>query len=125
MGFLFNRLYARAPVIVQNLWIVSVMLLFAAPVGMLKYEFSVFQRLRSRDDMLEVGATLALWASAFALCGWHVAAAVLVGPLFIGYACIAVVFMTHASEYSLNSAEHDPEEYELMIFNITNLTMGS
>jgi len=121
----FDLLYTRAPVWVQNSWIVAVMVLFAAPLGLWRYEFSVFQRLRSRIEVLEVAMLCGLWGGIFSLCGWQIAAAVLVGPLFIGYACVTMVFMTHGSEYSLNAIEPDPDEYELMIFNITNITMGS
>ncbi len=123
--FVFDRIYTPLPAVVQNFLIITGMLLILPPVVLIRYEFSVFQRIRSSTDVVEVAANLALWAGAFAMLDWQVAAAILVGPLFVGYAFIAIVFGTHASEYSLNSEQHDPAEYELMIFNITNLTMGS
>ena len=123
--FIYDRLFTPLPTLLQNIVIVAGMLTIVPLVLLFRYEFSVFQRIRGLRDLAEVTAILTLWAAVFATLGWQVAMLVMVAPLFVGYACIVLVFETHASEHSINSMEHDQGEYELMIFNITNLTMGS
>ena len=123
--FVFDHLFAPLPSIVQNLAIVWSILVLVPPIGLLRYEFSVFQRIRNLNDVVEVAAILVIWGGVFILLDWQIAAAVMAGPLFAGFALISIVFATHGSEHSLNSLEPRHDEYELMIFNITNLTMGT
>ncbi|MEM7204336.1 MAG: cyclic nucleotide-binding domain-containing protein [Planctomycetota bacterium] len=121
---LYDRVFMKLPAAIQNLWMISWLLPLTAPIVMLRYEFSALRKIRNRGDAADTAVILAVWAAAVLLMGGPLAAWVLIAPLCIGYLCVAAVFMTHGSEYTLNAPVNDPEDYELMVFNIGNLTMG-
>jgi ferredoxin-NADP reductase/CRP-like cAMP-binding protein/fatty acid desaturase len=121
---LIGRVFLRAPILLQNLALLAATL-FAAPYLMVRFEFSPFRPIRKWTELLEILAMVVLWGGTFAALGGKIAAAVLLGPMIVGWACVALVFLTHTSEYTVYPQEFDPDEYELMIFNINNLTVGS
>ncbi|MEQ8767482.1 MAG: cyclic nucleotide-binding domain-containing protein [Planctomycetota bacterium] len=120
----YDKVFIKAPRFIKYTWMASWLLALSAPVVLARYEFSILKRVKDKDDVIDITATLSLWVLGFVLLGWQTALWALVGPLFVAYALIGVVFMTHAHELSINSTENRPDEYELMIFNIGNLTMG-
>ncbi|MCB9669257.1 MAG: cyclic nucleotide-binding domain-containing protein [Alphaproteobacteria bacterium] len=119
-----RRIYEPAPRWLAAVFQACLLLVLAWPMMLKNNEFSPFRRPTGAAHVAELVGLVAFWAVMARVLGPWALLVVAVLPLFASFALIAIVFSTHGAETTLRPVEHDDRDADLMIFNITDLTLG-
>lgn len=124
LRFIYNRIYKPGSVTLQRFVVFLVITVAVFPLLHANNEFSPLRRPRTWQAWLETVALVAMWSAAVYFLGAATTALIFFVPLLFAYPLIAIVFLTHQHERSVSPVQNHPDEYELMIFNIRDITMG-
>ncbi len=119
-----RTLFVPAPRAIQMLISWAWILIFIFPVLGRNNEFGALRRPSNRGEWLDLCLHLLFWGGAIALLGLRPTLLILFIPVPLSYVLLAAVFLTHIHERSVCPLQYSEDEYELLIFNINNLTMG-
>ncbi|MEM7205127.1 MAG: cyclic nucleotide-binding domain-containing protein [Planctomycetota bacterium] len=121
---LYRKYISQTPAVIQNVLIAACAIPALSYLFLTQYEWSPMRRIRSWSDAADVLTIGTLLATCVLTLGWQLAAIVLLPPILLAYALLAVIFLTHSHEASLFAEEADPTDFELLSLNANNLTLG-
>ncbi|MCB9797207.1 MAG: fatty acid desaturase [Alphaproteobacteria bacterium] len=119
----FKRWLADAPRL-RDAVMVAMLFFGATPQLLATTEFTVLQRPRQVGEVLDLMFLVAVWVAAFAWLGPWAVALTLGVPMVLGFAMVTIVFHTHMGERAIFTKFPEASDFELMILNITNITLG-
>ena len=122
--YFYQKLWERAPVAAQNALIAACAVPVGAIMFLTSYEFSPLRRLRSWADAVDVLTICSVAGICVLTLGWGLAGIVLLPPILLAYGLHSIAFLTHVHEATLCAKRVEPIDFELMCFNINNLTLG-